>query len=440
MSATKLTKRIVDDTAPSARDQIIWDSELSGFGLRIRPGGSKTFIAQYRAGGGRRGTSRRFTIGRYGVLTVEEARAEAKKVLGSVAHGHDPSGDRQAKRREMTVADLVDLYAEKGTDHLKERNRRWMLARLQHHVIPLLGRKKISEVRVADVEQFMRDVKVGKTAKDEKTGPRVRIIVKGGAGAAVKGVRDLSAVFTFAVRQELVTSNPCAPVKKPADGKRDRYLTLDEVKRLGAALEAIETEEANPKAVAIMRLWALTGCRRDEIAGLRWTEIDFEHFCLRLAATKTGRSVRPLAGAALALLQAQPREPSAEFVFPSEDGRTFYQGTKRFWPKVVARAGLPGVTPHTLRHTIGSAAVSSGETLAMTGALLGHANARSTSIYAHMQQDPARRAADRVVGLWRVNLGETGGGDRNGMRRPVAASSSCRFVPAASGFAIPRDA
>ena len=407
MQSNKLTKRFVDDLSPSARDEILWDSDLPGFGLRVRPGGSKTFIVQYRAGGGRSGTSRRFTLGRYGALTVEEARTAAKRVLGAVAQGHDPSGDRQAKRRELTVSDLIGLYADKGTDHLKKRNRRWMLARLNHHVVPLLGRKKISDVRVADVEQFMRDVKAGKTAKDEKTGPRTRVIVKGGAGAAVKGVRDLSAVFTFAIRQELIAANPCAAVKKPADGKRHRFLTLDEVKRLGAALVAIEAEEANPKAVAIMRLWVLTGCRRDEIAGLRWTEIDFDHACLRLVDTKTGRSVRPLADAALALLKLLPREPNAEFVFASQDGRTFYQGTKRFWPKVVARAGLPGVTPHTLRHTIGSAAVSSGETLAMTGALLGHADNRSTSIYAHMQQDQARRAADRVIGPIASALGDS---------------------------------
>lgn len=398
MDAVRLTKRVVDAAEPQATDSFLWDTDLKGFGVRIWPSGRKTFVAKYRVDGGRGGATRRFTIGTFGALTVDEARAEAKRILGSVAHGRDPAGERQAKRREMTVAQLIDLYAEKGTDHLKERNRRWMLARLRHHVVPLLGRKKISEVRVADVEQFMRDVKAGKTAKDEKTGPRVRVIVKGGAGAATKGVRDLSAVFAFAIRQELVTSNPCAPVKKPADGKRLRYLTLDEVTRLGAALDELQSEGANPKAVAIMRLWALTGCRRDEIAALRWSEADFTHACLRLQDTKTGRSVRPLASAALILLQAQERMPGCDYVFPSDAGSTFYQGTKRFWPKVVARAQLPGVTPHTLRHTIGSAAVSSGETLAMTGALLGHANARSTSIYAHMQQDPARKAADRVVG------------------------------------------
>ena len=119
MSTEKLTKRVVDGIVPSERDQFIWDSEVSGFGLRVRAGGSKTFIAQYRVGGGRAGTSRRFTVGRYGVLTVDEARAEAKRILGAVAQGQDPSGARQAKRREMTVADLVELYGKKGTKHLK---------------------------------------------------------------------------------------------------------------------------------------------------------------------------------------------------------------------------------------------------------------------------------------------------------------------------------
>jgi integrase len=281
-----------------------------------------------------------------------------------------------------------------------------MLTRLQHHVVPLLGRTKVTSVRVSDVEQMMRDVKAGKTAKDEKTGMRAHVIVRGGAGAATRAARDLSAVFTFAIREELVRYNPCAPVKKPADQRRTRFLTLDEVQRFGTALGTLETEGANIKAIAIMRLWALTGCRRDEIAALKWREIDFDRACLVLADSKTGRSIRPLAHAALAILKNQRRIDSCEFVFPAEDdNETFYQGTKRYWVKAIKLAKLPGVTPHTLRHTIGSAAVSSGETLAMTGALLGHANQHSTSIYAHMQQDPARRAAERVVGPIATALG-----------------------------------
>lgn len=398
MNGLRLTKKIVDGAVPTERDFFIWDTQLAGFGLRVRPGGSKTFVAQYRAGGGRSGKTRRFTIGRYGVLTVEEARIAARRVLSEAASGRDPSADRSERRAELTVSDLIDLFAENGTDHLKERNRRYMLARLRHHVVPLLGSKKISAVRVRDVEQFMRDVRAGKTAKDEKTGPRARVIVKGGPGAATRGVRDLSAVYAFAIRHELAVTNPCTAVKKPADQRRTRYLKLDEVRRFGSALEQLEREGANPKAISIMRLWVLTGCRRDEIAALEWSDVDFEFGCLRLGDSKTGRSVRPLAGAAAALLAGLKAQAQSPFVFPSEKGSSYYQGTKRFWAKIIKLADLPGVTPHTLRHTIGSAAVSTGETLAMTGAILGHANSQSTNIYAHMQQDPARRAADRVVG------------------------------------------
>ena len=183
MSDVKLTKRVVDATAATDRDVFVWDSDLTGFGLRVRKGGSKTFIAQYRAGGGRTGTTRRFTVGRYGTLTVNEARAEARNILLAAAKGSDPASDRKAKRRAMTVADLIDLYAREGVDHLKDTSRRNTLARLRHHAMPLLGRRKISEVRVADIEAFMRDVKAGKTAKDIRTGLRGRAIVRGGPGA-----------------------------------------------------------------------------------------------------------------------------------------------------------------------------------------------------------------------------------------------------------------
>jgi hypothetical protein len=123
MQARKLTKTIVDGLAPTNSDQFVWDNELAGFAVRVRPGGSKTFIAQYRAGGGRSGTTRRFTIGRYGTLTVDEARLQARKVLAAAVQGQDPSRERTLKRREMTIAELVGLYAAEGSGHLKKINR-----------------------------------------------------------------------------------------------------------------------------------------------------------------------------------------------------------------------------------------------------------------------------------------------------------------------------
>jgi len=302
---------------------------------------------------------------------------------------------------------LVDLYEKEGCyvlrgkrqgEPMKPTTKAYTMARLRHHVIPLLGSKRVSEISPADIERMVRDIAAGKTAKDEKAGPRKRIIVRGGAGAGRKVARDLSALFTFAIRKGLRADNPCevAAIRK-TDNRRTRYLSLDEVERLGKALESLSADGVNPKALDIVRLWALTGARRTEIAGLKWSEIDFEHSCLRLSDSKTGASVRPLAAPALALLAALPRENGTPYVFPATSGDGYFQGAKRVWPRVVKLANLPGVTPHTLRHTLGSSAVSVGETLVMTGAILGHSEARSTSIYAHVQQDPAARAAARAV-------------------------------------------
>lgn len=402
-----LTKRVVDAAAPGPARFDMWDTSFAGFGLRVEKSGTKTFIVRYRADGGGRTAPRRFvTIGRFGPLTVDEARRRARVLLGAVATGEDPAGERQTRRREMTMTALVNLYEAEGCfvqrglrqgEPMKARTKAYTVARLRHHVVPLLGYKRVTEVGPGEIERFVRDVAAGKTARDEKTAPRTRIIVRGGDGAARKVVRDLSAVFSFATRRGLVPNNPCdrAAVRK-TDNRRDRFLTVDEVKRLGKAFDALEAEGANVKAIKIARLWALTGCRRDEIAGLCWSEVDFKRGLLVLSNSKTGRSVRPLGAAALTLLNSIHRTAKSQFVFPAETGDGHYQGTKRLWPKVIAKADLPGVTPHTLRHTMGSTAVSTGEALALTGAILGHANARSTALYAHVQHDPSRRAADRV--------------------------------------------
>ncbi len=406
-NATLLTKKKVDESQSAEKRYHVWDNDLAGFGLRVEPTGVKTFIAKYRAnGGGRSATQRVVTIGRFGALTADQARKQAKAILGGAAAGSDPAAEIQAKRREMKISVLIDLYEKEGCvvqrgkrqgEPMKARTKDYTLARLRHHVLPLLGHRRASEINAGDIERFVADVAAGKTARDEKIGPRRRIIVRGGAGAARKVVRDLSAVFSFAARSEIVQRNACetAAVRK-TDNQNERFLTLDEVTCPGAALDELEAEAVNAKAVNIARLWALTGCRRDEIAGLTWQEIDLDNGLLRFSDSKSGRSIRPLGAAAVALLSSIDRKNGSDFVFPGERGDGYYQGTKTVWSKAIIKAGLPGVTPHTLRHTMGSTAISTGEALALTGAILGHSNPRSTAIYAHVQNDPSRRAANRV--------------------------------------------
>ncbi|WP_333605860.1 tyrosine-type recombinase/integrase [Novosphingobium sp.] len=403
-----LTKRVVDASPPREKRYHLWDSELRGFGLRIEPSGIKTFLAKYRAeGGGRRAPERRVTIGRYGALTPEEARRQARRILGGAATGVDPAAELKAKRKEMRISELIDLYEKHGCfiqrgkrqgAPMKPLTKQYTLARLRHHVVPLLGNRRVSEVNAGDIERFFRDVAAGKTARDDKIGPRKRIVVRGGEGAARKVFRDLSAVFSFARRSEIVTRNPCetAAVKK-TDNHKERFLTLEEVKRFGEALRELEEDGTNRKALDIMRLWMLTGCRREEIASLKWHEVDFEHGCLRFGDTKTGKAVRPIGAAAIAVIKTIEQTDDSEFVFPAGGGDSYFRGYKTPWKKVIEKAHLSGVTPHTLRHTMGSTAISSGEAMAFTGAILGHANPRSTAIYAHVQHSPARRAADRVA-------------------------------------------
>ncbi|WP_242128462.1 site-specific integrase [Sphingobium sp. Sx8-8] len=403
-----LTKRAIDAAQPKEKRYDIWDSEIAGFGLRVGVSGAKTFVFRYRAEGGGRGAPKRHvTIGRFGPLTVELARRQAKQLLAKATVGEDPAKVRNDKRAEMRISDLIDLYEEEGCyiqrgkrqgTPMKPLTRQYTLARLRHHVVPLLGSSRVTAVNAGDIERFFRDVEAGKTARDDKIGPRRRIVVKGGEGAARKVFRDLSAVFSFARRREIIDRNPCdtASVRK-TDNHKDRYLTLDEVKRFGEALRELESDGINRKALDIMRLWMLTGCRREEIASLKWGEVDFDHGSFRFGDTKTGKNVRPIGAAAIAVLRTIERNEDSDFVFPSEDGDGYFRGYKTPWKKAVDKAGLPDVTPHTLRHTMGSTAISSGEAMAFTGAILGHANPRSTAIYAHVQHNPARRAADRVA-------------------------------------------
>jgi integrase len=410
MATVKLSKLVADQALPKTGRYVLWDSELSGFGLRVTPAGIRTWLVKYRGeGGGRNAPIRWLTIGAYPTVPVAKARDLAAKALAAVLLGQDPAGDATTKRKELRIVDLIDLYEKDGLfvqrgirigTPMKPLTARYTMNRLRHHVVPLLGKKRITEVTEGDIEAFARAVAKGKTAKDVKAGLRTRIIVRGGEGAARKVVRDLSAVFSFAKRRRLVSANPVtsAGVRK-TDNRRERYLSMDEVQRLGAALDELEAEGANPKAINIARLWALSGCRRNEIAGLRWSEVDLERGLLVLADSKTGRSVRPLGGAAVALLEALRSRATDDigFVFPAERGKGFYQGFQQVWPVAVARADLPGVTPHVLRHTVGSWAASTGEALLMVGSMLGHSNARSTQIYAHIAYDPARLAADRIT-------------------------------------------
>ena len=384
MAAIKLTKRNVDSIVPTDQAAFFFDTELKGFGLKVMPSGVKTFIVEYRPGAGGRSTAkRRLTIGRFGALTPEEARDVAKGALARVHAGEDPAADKAKARAEMTFDKVCDLYLNEGCETKKASTLATDRGRIERHIKPLLGKKRVGEITRPDVEKFMRDVAAGKTAADVKTKSRGRAIVDGGKGTATRTVGLLGGIMSFAVSRQLRTVNPVRGVKRYVDKKGETFLSAAEMGKIGQALVQLESEGTNPSAIAIVRLLAFTGARKSEIAGLRWSEVDLGRGYLRLGDSKTGAKAIPIGAPACEVLAGVAAIEGTDFVFPASSGGGKFQGVERVWQKVRTAAGFPSLRLHDLRHSFASVGLARGDALAIIGAILGHADNKTTSRYAH---------------------------------------------------------
>jgi len=270
MARGKITKRAINSLKPGDRDCYRWDSELTGFGVKVTPAGTKTYLVQYRLGG-RKGVTRRVTIGRHGApWTADSARKEAKRLLGEVAAGKDPADAKRREKDDITISQLCDQYLEAAPLIVLPRKKRPKKAstlvidrsNIERHIKPLLGSKRVCSISRPDVEKFQRDVATGKTATDVRTKPRGRARVRGGEGTAARATTVLSTVFSYAVKEKIRDDNPVRGVSLYGGQERNRFLSDAELARLGDALTAAETENENPLAVAAIRLLILTGARK----------------------------------------------------------------------------------------------------------------------------------------------------------------------------------
>jgi integrase len=267
--------------------------------------------------------------------------------------------------------------------------------RVKRHIKPLLGNLKVAAVSRLDIERFNNQVSEGATAARVKTGKHGLARVTGGRGTATRTLALLSVVFTYAVRQGLRADNPAHGIEKHAYKERQRRATNDEYGALGKALRTMP-QTTWPAAAAVTRFLAVTGWRRGEALGLKWSEIDLATPTARLLDTKTGSSLRPLSHAACEVLRALPR--LGDLVFPSSIGADKpMRGFHKVWLRIAKRAALGAdFTPHVLRHSYASIAADNGFSELTIASLLGHKKASVTSKYAHHADTVLLQAANDV--------------------------------------------
>ncbi|MCY4168526.1 MAG: integrase family protein, partial [Rhodobacter sp.] len=343
----KLTKRYIDTLKIRDNDYVLWDDELPGFGLRVLASGRRSYLIQYRA----EGRSRRYTIGVHCVWTPDMARKEARVQLGKVAQGDNPAEDRQMERNAITVEELAGQYINameaglilgKGGRPKKPDTIYTDIGRINGHIVPLLGKRRVQELTKANVTKMMNDIISGKTKAVRKTSnKRGKSILRGGRGTASRCVGLTGSMLTYAISLGIIERNVAHGIRKPKDRVRDRRLTSSEYGRLGRILaETEQSADLAPTAI-ITRLLALTGCRRSEIIKLKWDEVDFENSCFRLADSKEGASTRLIGLPVIELLETRQKLVRGVYVFPGMRGAETFGSFPNHCNKIFGDAAIP---------------------------------------------------------------------------------------------------
>ena len=404
MLGIKITKKFVDTLRPKPKDEVYFDCDLKGFGIRVRASGAMTYVVVYRNGSGRSAQSKKLTLGAVGKITPEEARLLAKKAIGSVAHGLDPAAQKSAARQAITIKELGALFLK---EHVLAKRRGTTPERYQH----VIDRYIVPELGSFRAEHLSKDA-VG----------RFHLKLKAKPSIANYAVAVLSSMYGFAQSRGLVPDlcNPTRRVERFREVSKERYLTELELARLGEALREAETvgipwqvDETKttakhaPKlenrrtvfaagAVAALRLLLFTGCRLREILHLEWRFIDFERGIIFLPDSKTGAKPVMMNPSVIAVLESLPRVDA--FVVPGDKPGRPRHDLQKIWLAVRKRADLLDVRIHDLRHTFASVGAGSGLGLPIIGKLLGHKQAATTARYAHFADDPMRRASEAISG------------------------------------------
>jgi integrase len=353
---------------------IYYDATTKGFGLRVTKAGAKSWILNYRAGG----IERRYTIGSHrDPWRAAAARKRALELKALIDMGQDPQGEKHAIRVAPTVNDLIERWRTDHAPRKRERSRVEDEKLIAQWIRPELGTRKVADLRYADVDAFHRKVTRGKRRATPYRGNRALAL--------------LSKMLALAVRWEMRADNPCRSVERNHEERRYRYLRPEELERLTEALAG----HPNQVAADAVRLLLLTGARKGEVLRATWSQFDLDKgvWTKPSSHTKDEREhVVPLSEAAVRLLTQTRR--TSPLVFPGIRDDLFTD-----WAALCKAAKIEGARVHDLRHSYASYLVSAGVSLPIVGSLLGHTTPATTARYAHILQDPARQATEKVASI-----------------------------------------
>ena len=419
----KLTTKTLRALKPSDARYWVDDTELPGFRVAVLPSGVMSFAVRLRSRGGRKNrTDSTQVLGRFGTLTVDEARAKARELLSRSTLGEDVAKGRREERAAETIEELADVFLEARAGKIKERTVKEYRRLFDVDINPKIGGRSAREVTRRDVARLHQS---------RKESPYV----------ANRIVTLLGALFSWARIQGYVGDDvqPTRGLELFPEASRERYLTEEETLRLGASLRTAVTvgvpmddkrlalrnererkrakqplkrkfkkprppkaikepkiSPSNPFAIAAIRFLLLSGWREQEALSLRWDTLDLEKNRARLPDTKTGLSWREIGGSAMQVIRELPRIKDSPFVFPGTKKDTPLTDIKHVWYAVRDHAKLGNLRIHDLRHNFGSVGAQSGTSLYVLGAVLGHREVETTKKYAHLGESPAARAAEEI--------------------------------------------
>ncbi len=418
--AIKLTKRPVDAAEAGPERYMLWDIEIKGFGLLVLPSGVKSFIYDYRDAQGRK---RRITIGKFGEWTADEARKKADKLHRIRKDGGDPLAERKAERAALTIGEVFDIYLESDAFKAKaESTQKIDRGRIARHLRPLLGKVYADKLSRAQVLAARNDIRDGKTAKRVRTKARGLARVTGGETTARDTIALLRAILNWAVEAEeiAVSRNAAADIKLGSHRKRSTILEgAEDYKRLFQTLDKMEAERRLRQPVAdAIRVIALTGARRGEIAGLRWRHVDMRgaRIVLPPHEHKTGEATNEdriigLPAVAQEIIARQPEGDTDDFVFKPAKGEGAINLSAP-WRKIRTEAELPeGIGLHGLRHSVASHLAMAGAGAAEIMAAVGHRQMSTTTRYIHWAEQQRSKLAEKAAAVAVAGMATVSGDD-----------------------------